>query len=174
MRTLLALLPLVLLNLLVAQINHIVAPWHVYFFVGGLLVVFAALRLDFRSGFIAVFLAGLFVDAGEPLLRLGSHEFFGIHAFLYAAAQVLIFSVRGRLPHEETLVSLMFALFANLGIFIVLSLLFIAGLPGSLGGWTRLLSDLICSQVLVAVIAPWFFALQARTFSLGGFELRGR
>ncbi|HZP61070.1 MAG TPA: hypothetical protein VFB27_12165 [Opitutaceae bacterium] len=174
MRVLLAFLPLALLTLLVAQFNHIVAPWHVYFFSGGLSVIFAALRLDFASGFVAVFLSGLLADAGEPLLHLGDHSFFGVHAFLYAAALVLIFSVRGRLPHEETLVSVMFALFANLGIFAVFSLLFTAGQPEPFSVWTRLLVDLVCSQVLIAVIAPWFFALQARVFSLGGFELRGR
>ena len=174
MRLLLAFLPLALLTLLVGQLNHIFAPWHVYFFVGGLLVVFAALRLDFGLGFAAVFLAGLFADAGEPLLRVGGHEFFGVHAFLFAAAQVLVFSVRGRLPREETLVSVMFALLANLGIFIVFSLLFASRSAAPVSAWPRLLSDLICSQVLVALIAPWFLALQTRVFSLVGFELHGR
>ena len=174
LRLLLAFLPLALLNLLVAQLNHIFAPWHVYFFAGGLLVVFAALRLDFRTGFAAVFLAGLFLDSAEPLLRFGHHEFFGVHAFLFAAAQVLIYSMRGRLPREETVISVMFALLVNLGIFVVFSLLYTGRLPAPFSVWSRLLIDLICSQILIALIAPWFFALQARVFLLAGFELHGR
>ncbi len=174
MRLLLAFLPLALLTLLVSQLNHICAPSHVYFFVGGLLVVFAALRLDFGVGFAAVFLAGLFVDAGEPLLRVGAHSFFGVHAFLFASAQVLIFSLRGRLPREEMLVSVMFALLANVGIFLVFSLLYSGRSPNPIGVWPRLLADLVCSQVLIGLIAPWFFALQTRAFSLAGFELHGR
>ncbi|HSY54218.1 MAG TPA: hypothetical protein VK785_07210, partial [Opitutaceae bacterium] len=93
-------------------------------------------------------------------------------AFLFATAHTLIFSVRGRLPRDETLVSLFFALLANLGIFIALSLLLLARSPLPFGSWPRLLSNLLCSQVFLAIVAPWFFALQARTFALAGFELR--
>ncbi|HXA14906.1 MAG TPA: hypothetical protein VNW23_07240 [Opitutaceae bacterium] len=164
-RLFLALLPLVLLTLLVSQLNHALASWHVSLFVGGLLVVFTALRLDFDTGFAAVFLTGLLCDAAAPVR-------FGTHAFLFATAHTLIFSVRGRLPRDETLVSLFFALLANLGIFIALSLLLLARSPLPFGSWPRLLSNLLCSQVFLALVAPWFFALQARTFSLAGFELR--
>jgi hypothetical protein len=30
----------------------------------------------------------------------------------------------------------------------------------------RLLADLVCSQIFVALVTPWFFALQARTIDL--------
>ena len=32
--------------------------------------------------------------------------------------------------------------------------------------WPRMLSDLVWSQVALALFAPWFFALQARTLEL--------
>jgi len=163
-RLLPTLLPLVLLTLLVSQINHVLAPWHVSLFVGGLLVVFAALRLDFDPGFAAVFLTGLFCDAASPVR-------FGTHAFLFATAYTLIFSVRGRLPRGEMLVSLVFALLANLGIFIVLSIVLLARTPLPFGVWPRLLINLLCSQAFLALIA-WFFALQTRTLALAGFEPR--
>ncbi|HXB01780.1 MAG TPA: hypothetical protein VNV15_03050 [Opitutaceae bacterium] len=164
-RLLPTLLPLVLLSLLVSQLNHVLAPWHVSLFVGGLLVVFAALRLDFDTGFAAVFLTGLLGDAASPVR-------FGTQAFLFATAFTLIFSVRGRLPRGEMLVSLVFALLANLGIFIALSLLLLAHTPLPFGVWPRLLLNLLCSQVFLALIAPWFFALQTRTLALAGFEPR--
>ncbi|HXC02201.1 MAG TPA: hypothetical protein VNU49_06075 [Opitutaceae bacterium] len=164
-RLLPTLLPLVLLTLLVSQLNHALAPWHISLFVDGLIVVFVALRLDFDTGFAAVFLTGLLCDAASPVP-------FGTQAFLFATAHTLIFSVRGRLPRGEMLVSLAFALLANLGIFIALSLLLLARTPLPFGVWPRLLINLICSQVFLALIAPWFFALQARTLALTGFELR--
>jgi rod shape-determining protein MreD len=97
---------------------------------------------------------------------------FGTQAFLLATTHTLIFSVRGRLPRGEMLVSLAFALLANLGIFIALSLLLLARTPLPFGVWPRLLINLLCSQFFLALIAPWFFALQARTLALTGFELR--
>jgi hypothetical protein len=80
--------------------------------------------------------------------------------------------VRGRLPRDELLVNLVFALLANLAIFIALSLLLLARLPLPFGVWPRLFRDLLCSQVFLALIAPWFFSLQTRTLVLAGFELR--
>jgi rod shape-determining protein MreD len=70
------------------------------------------------------------------------------------------------------LVSLVFALLANLGIFIALSLLLLARAPLPFGVWPRLLINLLCSQAFLALIAPWFFALQSRTLALAGFEPR--
>jgi hypothetical protein len=160
-----ALFPPVLLALLVSQFNHALAPWHVSLFVGGLLVVFLALRVDFDTGFAAVFLTGLLCDATAPVR-------FGTHAFLFATAYTLIFSVRGRLPRDESLVSLVFVLLANLGIFLAISLLLMARTPLPFAVWPRLLFDLLCSQLFLALITPWFFALQTRAFSFAGFELR--
>jgi hypothetical protein len=166
-RLLLAFFPLALLALLVAQLNHALAPWHVYLSVGGLLVVFPALRIDWRTGFAAVFLAGLFADSGEPVR-------FGTHAFLFATAYAFLFFVRNRLPREETLLAVMLALLANLGIFLAFSLLLIGRSPAPSGAWARLLVDLLCSQAFLALVAPWFFALQARAFAFSGFELQHR
>jgi rod shape-determining protein MreD len=154
-----------LLTLLVAQLNHLLAPWHVSLFVSGLFVAFAALRLDFDTGISTVFLAGLFCDATAPVR-------FGTQAFLFATAYTLIFCLRGRLPREELSVNLVFALLANLAIFFALSLLLVVRLRRLEGVWPHLLLDLLCSQVFMALIAPWFLALQMRTFALAGFELR--
>jgi hypothetical protein len=159
------LLPPLALTLLVSQLNHMLSPWHASLFVGGLLVAFIAMRLDFDTGFAAVFINGLFCDAAAPVR-------FGTHAFLFATAFTLIFSVRARLPRSETFVNLVFALLANVGIFVALSLLLAVRTPLPLKIWSRLILDLLCSQLFLALIAPWFFALQERTLALAGFELR--
>ena len=52
------------------------------------------------------------------------------------------------------------ALLANLALFLVLSFFLVARLPVPAAAWPRLIVDLLCSQVLIAAIGPWFFALQ--------------
>ncbi len=41
----------------------------------------------------------------------------------------------------------------------------LGGSPSPAAAWPRLIADLVCSQVFLALIAPWFFALQHRALS---------
>jgi len=153
-RCLVTFLTLFVLWMLVAQANHSLAPWHVYLFVGGLFVTYPALVLPARAGLIATLLAGLVFDSATPVP-------FGLHTVLFAAAHLLIFNIRDRVPREETVTRVVIALLANLAIFLVFSFLEIARIrvPGAV--WPRLVFDLLCSQVFLVLIGPWFFALQA-------------
>jgi len=164
MRRVLALLPTqVLLWALVAQLNHEIAPFHVYIFAGGLFVTYAALGFPLRAGMAASFLAGLVVDANAPVP-------FGTHAILFAAAAALIHHMRDRLPRDDTVGRVVIAMLANFGLLLALSFVEggITSAPFDL--WPRLLADLVCSQVALALAAPWFFALQGRTLVLAGAE----
>ena len=58
-RTLVTFLTLLLLWAVVAQVNHVL-DGHVYLFLGGLFVAYAALQLPLRDGLTAVLLAGRF------------------------------------------------------------------------------------------------------------------
>ncbi len=148
-------LTVVLLWALVAQANHSLAASHVYLFVGGLLVAHAALALPLRSGMAVSFLAGCLCDANALIP-------FGTHALLFASAHAVLFNLRDRLPHDEVAGRVVIALFANLALFLALSFLEIDRSPSPAASWLRLFADLACSQVFLALIAPWFFALQAR------------
>lgn len=150
---------LALLWALVAQLNHVLAPSHIYVWVGGLFVTFSALVPRLRYGLIATLLAGLVCDATAPIA-------FGTHALLFAAAHAVLFNLRDRVPREETIARTVIALLANLALFLVFSFLQIGDLPEPAAAWPRLIFDLVCSQVLIAVIAPWFFALQERALAL--------
>lgn len=145
----------------VGQLNHYAAPWAVTFSVPGLLVVFAALRLPLGAGFAAAFTTGLWLDAATPLS-------FGSHALLLALAFCLVHRLRSRLPREQVMVSVVTALFVNLGLFVLLALLAIGGLPDPASGGLRLLADLFVSQLLTALIGPWFLAFQAASLRLAG------
>jgi len=159
---------LVLLWTVVAQANEALASAHVYLFAGGLYVTFAALVLPGGPGLAAVLLAGLLCDANAPVR-------FGTHALLFAAAHAVLVQLRDRLPHEHTAGRVVVALLANLGLFLALSLLRMGRLPDPAEAWGRLGSDLVASQLFLALAAPWFFALQTRALALsGGAESRWR
>lgn len=162
-RTLVTFVTLLVLWVLVGQVNHLLSDLHVYLFVGGLFVAYAALVLPLRDGLAAVLLAGLLCDAGAPVPL-------GLHALLFAAAHVIVFNLRDSVPRDDTISRVIVALLANLGLFLVLSFALIGRGPAPASVWPRLIFDLVCSQVFLALIAPWFLALQARTLVLTRVE----
>ncbi len=163
--TLIAFLAMLLLWALVTQLNHYLAGWHVYLFVGGLFGTYAALHLPFRSGFFATAATGLLCDAtgAAPM---------GTHLLLLLGAHSLLFRMRDRLPRDETAGRVVIALLVNLALFLALSFLLIGRNPQPGAAWSRLGVDLVCSQALIILIGPWFFALQERALELAGFTQR--
>jgi rod shape-determining protein MreD len=150
---------LILLWAVLGELNHALTPRHVYLWIGGLFVTYSALTLPLRTGSIATLCAGMLCDASAPIP-------FGTHALLFAAAHVIIFNIRDRVPRDETVARVVIALLANLTLFLVFSFFLITRLPSPGAVWPRIIFDLICSQVLIALIAPWFFALQAGALEL--------
>ncbi len=146
---------------IVGQLNHYAAPWAVSFSVPGLLVVFAALRLPLATGFATAFVSGLWLDAAAPVP-------FGRQALVLALAFCLVYRLRPRLPRDQVVVGVVAALFVNLGLFVLLALLAIGGLPDPASGGLRILADLFVSQLLTALIGPWYLAFQAASLRLAG------
>jgi rod shape-determining protein MreD len=146
---------------IVGQLNHYAAPWAVTFSVPGLLVVFAALRLPLGPGFASAFVAGLCLDASDPVP-------FGSQALLLGLAFCLVHRLRARLPREQVLVGVVAALFVNLALFVLLAFIGIGGLPDPASGGLRILADLLVSQILTALIGPWFLAFEAACLRLAG------
>lgn len=162
-RTLVTFLTLFVLWAVVTQVNHAATKLHLYVFVGGLFVTYAALVLPLRDGLFAVLLAGWLCDANEPVTM-------GTHLFLFAAAHAVVFNIRDRVPRDDTIARVIVALLVNLALFLVLSFLLVGRGPAPGAMWPRLIADLVCSQVFLALIAPWFFALQSRTLVLTQVE----
>jgi rod shape-determining protein MreD len=154
-----------LLALLLGLLNHYLALWQMHIWCGGLFVAFVALRLGYRTGAATAFIAGLLLDAGAPVG-------FGTQGFLFLAAHAVIFTVRARAPRDETIVGVMVALLANLGLFLALSFLRIDTAREPAQAWVRGFADLLVSQVVLALIAPWFFAVQTRLLEATGTHLR--
>ena len=158
---------------LVGQVNHYLAPFGASLSVGGLLVAFAALRLNLRNGLTATILIALAVDAAEPVPEVGHHLLYGPHLLLFTTVHILIFHLRTRFPREEMLFGLGTALLANLGLFLGLSFIYVelAAHPASGASSLRLLADLGWSQLFILAVAPWFFSLQQRALDLGRVDL---
>lgn len=157
---------LLLLWLIGLANHHLASAWfplaehfsaHLYF--GGLFTTFAALRLDPRNGWIATVLTGLLADAQTPAP-------FGTSVILLALVYAALLYGRQRFPRDEPLFGTVVALFSNLFLFLALSFVLVGSNPSPARAWLRLFTDLILSQLFIALITPWFLALQGRSFDL--------
>lgn len=152
-----------LLLVLQGQANHYLARWQLHLWLGALVVAPVALRLAYRPGLLLVFLSGLLWDATMPVA-------FGLHAGLFALGHLVIYRVRSRLAREEPPIIILVTVLANLGLLVVLNLLYLGSAPDPSGAGTRLLIDLLLAQIVIALLAPWFTALLLRGIEL----LRGQ
>ncbi len=141
--------------------NHCLGSFNVFIFPGGLLVVYAALRLDALHGYIATALTALACDAlmfapfGDQRGPARARAHRGV---LWPPAASL---------REEPVFATVVALVANLFVFLVLSFALIGRNPRPGVAWLRLFSDLIASQIVLALVTPWVFALQNHLFAFG-------
>ncbi len=158
-RTLVLFATSLLLWVLVTQLNDALAGWRVHVFAGALYVMFAALTQPHGPGLASAFLAGLVCDAHAPVA-------FGLHALLFAVAHEILFRARARLPRSDALSVTLIALLLNLGLFFAFALTRLRGGPAPGALLPRLTADLVASQVVVALAAPWFCALQERVLAL--------
>jgi cell shape-determining protein MreD len=154
---------LLLLQALLGQANHELAPLHIYLFAGGLFVPYAAFMMPIGQGMAVSLLGGMICDAASPAP-------FGTHTLLFAGAHALLFNLRARFPREDPAVQLWAALAVNLAFFIVLSYMTVARTPVRTAALPRILADLAWSELVVATVAPWFFALQGRILEIAKAE----
>lgn len=150
---------LLLLWAIVSQVNDLLSGHRVYLFTGALFVSFIALTQPTRSGLLAVCAGGLICDANSPVS-------FGLHLLLFAAAHTILFRIRDRVPADDNIAIIVVTLLTNLALFIVFSFTQIPASPAPAAIWPRLLMDLLCSQVFLVIVTPWFFALQARSLEV--------
>lgn len=148
---------------LVGLTNHYLADAGVHFYVGGLFVVYSALRLDRKHGLIAIVLTGLLVDAVEPVP-------YGTSLLLLGLVHATLLYGRQRFPREGAVFGIVVALLANLFLVIALSFLLVGANPRPGAAWLRVFSDLLASQLLLLVITPWFLALQDRAMELAAIH----
>jgi rod shape-determining protein MreD len=158
-RWLIVFLANLLLWWLLGVMNHYLAGASLHCYIGGLFVVYSALRLDYRHGLVAVLLTGLLIDASAPVP-------YGTSMLLLGLVHATLIYGRRRFPREGAIFGIVIALFANLFLFIALSFLLAGKNPRPGSAWLRLFVDLLASQLLLAVVTPWFLSLQDRAMEL--------
>lgn len=126
-------------------------------YLGGLLVTYAALRLDSRHGWASTLLTGLAADSYSALP-------FGTSLVLFGLIYAVMLHGRQRFPREELAFAIVVALLANLFLFIAISFLMIGRHPHPAGAWIRIFFDLLASQIAVVVLTGWFMSLQNGVF----------
>lgn len=149
----------VLLWWLIGLANHYTADLAIHFYLGGLLVAYAALRLDPKQGMFVMIFTGLMVDAMEPVP-------FGSSLVLFMLVHAVVIYGRQRFPREGAVFGTVLALLANLFLFIALSFLLVGANPRPANAWLRIFADLFFSQGAILLITPWFIALQDRAMEL--------
>ena len=163
-RWFIVLLANLLLWWLVGTANHYLSQFSflwiehcsLHLYLGGLFVVFSALRLDGRQGWIAIMLTGLMMDSLEPVP-------FGSQMILLGLVYATLLYGRRRFPREGAIFGIVVALFGNLFLIIALSFLMIGTNPRPGEAWMRVFVDLLASQFVILLITPWFLALQERS-----------
>ncbi|MBA4137542.1 MAG: hypothetical protein C0518_09525 [Opitutus sp.] len=158
-RWLLVALANLLLLWLAGLLNHYLAPFAVHVYVMGMCVGYAALRLDYRHGFLATVVTGLAFDAMQPVP-------YGTHVVLLGLVHATLLYGRKRFPRDEPIFASVVALLANLFLFLALSFVVISANPRPGEAWLRLFVDLLASQLVVGLATPWFMALNARVLEL--------
>jgi rod shape-determining protein MreD len=154
-----------LLWALLSQINHYLAVWHLYLFVASLFVTLTALRLPLRDGIYATLCAGLLCDANSPVP-------FGTHTLLFTLTHALIIKIRSSIPVEQTATQVIIAFVANIALYFALTIILVVGPLQLMPVLPRLIWDLLISQFVLLLIAPWFFALQTSLLSLEQYRAR--
>lgn len=148
-----------LLWFVVAEVNHHLTGYQLYVFVAALFVAFGALTQPLRSGLAASLMAGLMCDATTPVV-------FGTHLLIFAAAHLVLFHVRERIPRDDAISITIVVVLTNLVLYLLFCLTQFHHTPAPAILWPRIVADLVASQVLLALITPWFYALQARALML--------
>jgi len=159
---------LVLANLLLmflgGQCNHYLAHLPASVFLAGLFLPVAGQRLRMQPGFVALFLTGLLFDAARPVP-------FGSSALLLGGLFAVWFTFRPRLPREGVGSAITGALLANAVLFFAQPLLVGPGIAFASATGGRVFWDFLSSEIAVALIGPWFFALQEKALFLWGVNL---
>lgn len=163
-RWIIVLLTNLILILLVAELNHGLAIWSLHVYLGGLFLTFSSLHLSLKQGLLATGATGLMLDSTNPLP-------FGSTFILFLICHVVVFSLRGNFARSNLRTEVVLALSLNLVLMLSYGLLAAGGTPYPSIYWTRIAWDLLFSLVGVALLAPWFFALQRTALGFVGVDL---
>ncbi len=150
----------------VGQANHYLANTPIlgvslYLFLLGLPVAFAALRLTLGQGLAATFATALLAEAGLPFAH-------GLIVLPAIACLCITHALRVNFNRLNPSSAVAVALTINLALMLVLTA---TVRPDWSSSWDRILVDFALSQLVVGVLAGWFFTAQIALQRMFGFNL---
>jgi cell shape-determining protein MreD len=151
----LPLLANLLLIFLSGLVGHWLTPWGLAVYVGALAVVFPATHLSLGSGMLVAALTGLAWDAVLPVPM-------GTSYVLFTAAVAATHLLGRRLRKEATLHLMVLAQMLNAALLLALGAWMSTRFTDPAGWryWAGILTTLVLSSALVALLTGWFVALQ--------------
>lgn len=163
-RLLIILIVNALLYFFVNQLNAALGAKGIYLSLDALYILFAALYFSNYHGLIITAASALTVDAVLP-----SH--FGTNLIIYTIALLTIGRMKIRLRRENPYHVILIALVINL--LIILTFTLVTEREGIMSGWfwIRLITDLFLSELVIAIIAPWYLNLQRILLLYLGIDL---
>ncbi|MGJ3242310.1 MAG: hypothetical protein ACFE0O_05040 [Opitutales bacterium] len=155
----------VLLLLLLAEVNDLMAVASVYLILAGLLIPFPALQLKPVHGLIVIIPSALLWEGAHPSpFTLG---FVGILA-LYAVAT----GIRFRLRREDRQQAALLAVLLNAAFIVGLSIVLAGAQTLQPVYWSRVFTDLLLSSLVLLPVAFWFFDLQRASLQLLNVDIQ--
>jgi len=153
--------------LLVGQANHYLTDTPLiggtfHFFLTGLPVAFAALRLSLGQGLAATLATAMLAEAGMP---------FAPGTLLLPATACLCLTHAMRVNFNRLNPSSAITAALAINAVLMIALTAVSG-PFAWGGaWPRMLVDFLISEAAVAALTGWFFSAQIALLGMFGFNL---
>ncbi|HCR37550.1 MAG TPA: hypothetical protein DIU37_05310 [Opitutae bacterium] len=154
-----------LVYFLVQELNDALTFFGLNIYLASLYIVFPAIYLAPTQGAIVVLITSWVVDAPLPTP-------FGTTALLSIFIYTLILLIRHRIRHHMGAFILSITFFTNLILFLILTLIASNSPLADFAYWQTLGINLICSQAVLLLAAPWVLELEQTLFQLSGTPIR--
>ena len=164
-RSLLFFVANVLLLHLMLMVNSALAIWAIFPVLLGPMIVFPALYMRHSAYFLCTLCTGLWVDVALPLP-------FGWMTGLFLCSGVLVFALRKRFRAEENHHPILLAHALNVVAVGALAMPRVHDLYTVPDFWIQTALTIILSQLLLTLVAPWFFNLQRLLLELLHLETK--
>ena len=149
---------------LTVELNQMLASFSLQLSLESLLLLFPALFLRLLPGLCLVSITALLIDAALPLP-------FGTRLGIYCLIYILLVYWRPRIRRENLLHLTGLSLLANLVFMITLSVCMAGELWLSSFYWSRVLTDLLISQIALVFITAWFIQFILSILLLFGINI---
>ena len=153
-----------LLFFLINKLNHSISQYSLYFFLNGIYLIFAATNIRLKTGLFCSFITGLFLDSMFPYS-------FGLSTVCFIPLHFLLYKNRYKLHRDQNWHITLLAFAINL---LLIAILFFSNSNGhlfELPYFIHCTTDLVISQILLILSAPWFFDFQRSTMQWVGVDL---